>query len=69
MCVKIWKLSMEQNTLLPFKELIVLTMKEAKPKHWNIQDWSCIGKKMLKHWIWSISKDIIVRLKTVLIEV
>ena len=27
---KIPKLSMEQNTLLPFKELIVLTMKENK---------------------------------------
>ena len=31
MCVKILKLSMEQNTLLPFKELIVLTVKETKP--------------------------------------
>ena len=28
MCVKILKLSMEQNTLLPFKELIVLTVKK-----------------------------------------
>ena len=40
---------MEQNTLLPFKQLIVLTMKETKPKHRNIHDWSCIGKKMRKH--------------------
>ena len=32
--------SMEQNNLLPFKELIVLTMKETKPKHRSIQDWS-----------------------------
>ena len=60
---------MEQNTLLPFKEVIVLTMKETKPKHQKIQDCSCIGKKMLKDWIWSISKDFIVSLKTSLIEV
>ena len=39
---------MEQNTLLPVKELIFLTIKETKPKYQNIQDWSCIGKEMFK---------------------
>ena len=47
MYAKISRLSMEQNTLSPVRELIVLRVKETKANCRNIQDWSCIGKKML----------------------
>ena len=39
---------MKQNALLPFKELIVLTMKETKPKHRNIQIGLALERKCLR---------------------